>query len=108
MGEPGSEMIVFGRDEHLALAAEAPPRARVLHPVEVAFEAQTEWIGLFGEFPLPCSDGPGGTRRQSRVEQRLALGPADHGAAHEGVRALVGVPDRSVEAVEPVEVDGER
>ena len=64
VGEPGAEMVVFGGDEHLALAGEPPPRTRVLHPIEVALEAQPVRVGLLGTGPLPRPDRPGRARRE--------------------------------------------
>ena len=73
VGEPGAEVVVLGGDEHLALAGEAPPRARVLDAVEVALEAQAVGVGLLGPGPVPRPDRPGGARRERGVELGLAL-----------------------------------
>ena len=68
--EAGAEMVVLGRDEHLALAGEAPPRPRVLHPVEVALEAQAVRVGLLGPGPVARADRTGRARRQQRRRAR--------------------------------------
>ena len=73
VGEPGAEVVVLGGDEHLALAGEAPPRPRVLDPVEVALEAEAVRVGLLGPGPVPRADRPGGARRERGVELGLAL-----------------------------------
>ena len=76
--EPGAEMVVFGRDEHLALAGEPPPRPRVLHPVEVALEAQAVRVGVLGPARGPRRR-PG--RARPAPTARRAPPPAPRGDA---------------------------
>jgi hypothetical protein len=83
----------------------------VLDPVEVALEAETERVGLLGLGPVAGADGARGPRSQGDIERRLALVAADQRAPDEGVRALVGVPNRSIGAaqfVEIIEVDRQK
>ncbi len=74
MGEPGAEVVVVGRDEHLALAGEAPEGPAVLDAVEVALEAGAEAVGLLGDGPVAGALGPGGEGRVGRVVGRFAPG----------------------------------
>ena len=97
VGEPRAQMVVFRRDEHLALAGQPPPRARVLDPVEVALEAQPERVGNLGPGPVPCSDRAGGAGRQEDVDRRLALLAGHDAPAHERDRALVRAGPRALE-----------
>ncbi len=94
--EPGAEMVVFGRDEHLALAGEATPRPRVLHPVEVALEAEPVRVGDFGPGAVAGADGPGRARRQQHVDRGLALLAGHHATPDEPVRTLVRAPNRGL------------
>src|SRR5581483_3479325 len=71
--EAGAEVVVLGCDEHLALAREAPPRPRVLHPVEVALEAEAKRVGLLRLGPRPGADRTGGAGREPGVERGLPL-----------------------------------
>ena len=79
VGEPGAEVVVLRGDEHLALARQPPPRARVLDAVEVALEAQPERVGLLGAGPRPRRRR-GGSRpgASASVELGLALLAAPH------------------------------
>jgi len=65
VGQPGTQVVIFGSDEHLALPGQSAPRTGVLDPVEVALKAKPVGIGVLGMEPLPCSDRPGGARSQS-------------------------------------------
>ena len=85
--EPGAEMIVFRRDEHLTLTREPAPRPRVLDPIEIALEAQPKRIGRLGACSLPCAHGTRRAGRERRVELGLALLAALHAPPDERVRA---------------------
>ena len=73
--EPGAEVIVFGRDEHLALAREPAPRTRVLDAVEIALEAQPVRIGLLGARAVARADRPrrAGREASGRARARASL-----------------------------------
>ena len=82
MGEPGAQVVVLGGDEHLALARQPPPRPRVLDPIEVAFEAQPELVGLLGPAPVAGADADASRRARadtsssaSRHSRRCRLPP---------------------------------
>ena len=93
--EAGAEMVVFRRDEHLALAGEATPRLRVLHPVEVALEAEPVRVGLLGAGALARTDRAGRARREQRVERRLPLLAGTQRAADERIGIGMRSSDRS-------------
>ena len=92
MRQPGAEVVVFRRDEHLALAGKAPPRPRVLHPVEITLEAEPVRVGLLGFCAVAGAERPGRAGREREIERGLALVPAPQATADEpadiGVRAL--------------------
>ena len=106
VGEAGAEVVVLRGDEDLALAGEPPPRPGVLHPVEVALEAEPVRVGLLALEPVAGTDRPGGAGRERGGQLGLALlagaqPPADErvgtgvGALHRdplGQRAAVGSP----------------
>ena len=98
VGEPGAEMVVFGGDEHLALAGEAPPRPRVLHPVEVALEAEAIRVGLLGRARSPAPTGrvaPGANSTSSAASRssRDTTPPTDEPVR--APRARAGPPARA-------------
>jgi hypothetical protein len=84
-------MVVFGRYEHLALAGQPAPWARVLHPVEITLEAQAERVGLLGDQPVARPPRPGGAGCELRIELGLALLTPLHGRTDE--RITVRDPD---------------
>ena len=67
VSQPGAEVIVVGRDEHLALAGEAPERLRMVDAVEVALEARAEPIGLLGLGSVAGPARPGGSGSEDRL-----------------------------------------
>src|SRR5712692_3029179 len=85
-------MIVFRGDEHLALAGQAPPRPRVLHPVEIALEAETIRIGRFGSGTLPRSTWTSSPRREIRRERVFTLRSSDDPPTDQGRDACVRAP----------------
>jgi hypothetical protein len=93
MGEARAQMVVVGRDEHLALAGQATPWTRVLHPVEVALEAQAVGIGLLGSGPLPRTDRAGGAGSQGGGQLGLPLLPRAQAAADKGMGPSMGLLD---------------
>ncbi len=78
--QPRAQVIVFGGDEHLALAREPPPRPRVLDAVEIAFEAESKRIRLLVARTGAGADGAGRTGRERGVDLGLALLAAPHRA----------------------------
>ncbi len=93
VGQAGAEMVVLGRDEHLALAREAPPRARVLDPVEVTLEAQAVGVGLLGSGAVARAERTRRARREQHVERRLPLFAGQQSPADERRRTLVRPPN---------------
>jgi hypothetical protein len=75
-----AEMVVFGRDEDLALPGKSPPRTRVLHAIEITFEAQTIRIGILVASPRARADGTRRTGGEHRVELGFAFLAATHAA----------------------------
>src|SRR5436309_1902812 len=68
-------------------------RARVLDAGEVGFEAGPVRVGGFGAGAVACTDGPGGARREQRVECCFPFVSSDDPPADERVGALVGAAD---------------
>src|SRR5256884_3801654 len=83
-------MVVLGRDEHLAFARQPAPRARVLHAVEVALEAEPVRVGVLADPPVPGADRAGRPRRQHCGEVGLPLLAPAEPAADEGIGIPVG------------------
>ncbi len=48
VGQSGADVVVVGCDEDLTLACEPTERPAVVDSVEVALEAESEWIGFLG------------------------------------------------------------
>jgi hypothetical protein len=86
-------MVVLGGDEHLALAGEAAPWARVLDAVEVALEAQPIRVGLLALEAVAGADGTGGAGSERGGQLGLALLATSQAPADERVGIGVGAPD---------------
>ena len=90
LSEAGAEVVVVRGDEDLTLAGQAPPGSRVLHPVEIALEAQPVRVGVLPDPPVPGADRAGRPRRQHCGEVGLALLPPAEPPADEGIGVAVG------------------
>ena len=101
VGEAGAEVVVFGGDEHLALAGEPAPRPGVLDAVEVALEAEPVGVGRLGAGAVPGPDGSGRAGGERGVEVGFAFLAGAGGSADVGVDAGVGLGDATVMPVEP-------
>src|SRR5262249_38490583 len=87
--EPGAEVVVLGRDEHLALARQPPPGPRMLHTVEVALEAEPVRVGLLARHPVAGADGTRRPRCQRGGELGLAPLTRAEPPADEGVGVVM-------------------
>ena len=98
------KVVVDRCDVHLALAREAAPRTRVLDAVEIALEAQPEFVGWLGSQPVAGATGARRAGREPRIEVGLALLPPPQRRTDDRVRICVRVPYDKV--VDEKTVDG--
>jgi hypothetical protein len=93
VGQARPEVIVFRRDEDLALPGEAPPGPGMLDPIEVSLEAQPEGIRFLVARSGARTDGPRRTGSEHRVELGFAFLAATHTAPDVSDRLGMRAPD---------------
>ena len=91
--QSSAEVVVFGRDEHLALPRQPAPGPRVLDAVEVALEAEAQRVGLLGTGADAGADRAGRPRRERGRRLGFALLAAPQAPADVRVGTAVGPLD---------------